>query len=148
MSAKLNPTIRRHYLFALAGIFWTVAGGILCVRATIWLGLLSPNAAFGVAVTSLICAGAGYALGFSKIVVKNIVRINQMPDRANIFAFTALRGYVMIALMMTIGITLRNSSIPKYYLTIPYFAMGGILLIGSVQFYRKFISSILKERSQ
>ena len=46
---------------------------------------------------------------------------------------------VMIALMMTIGITLRNSSIPKYYLTIPYFAMGAILLIGSVQFYRQFI---------
>jgi hypothetical protein len=68
-----------------------------------------------------------------------------MPERANIFAFTAARGYVMIALMMTIGITLRNSSIPKYYLTIPYFAMGGILFIGSVQFYRQFITSFAKD---
>ena len=68
-----------------------------------------------------------------------------MPERANIFAFTAVRGYVMIALMMTLGITLRNSSIPKYFLTIPYFAMGGILLIGSVQFYRQFIASLVKE---
>jgi len=139
------PEIRRHYLFVLAGIFWTVAGGILCVRAAIWMGMLSPNAAFVFALVSIVCAGGGYVLGFSKIVVKNIARINRMPERANIFAFTAVRGYVMIALMMTIGITLRNSSIPKYYLTIPYFAMGGILLIGSVQFYRQFIAFFVKE---
>ena len=121
----LIPVIRRHYLFVLAGIFWTVAGGILCVRAAIWMGMLSAGAlASVVALVSVICAGGGYVFGFSKIVVKNIDRIHQMPERANIFAFTAVRGYVMIALMMTIGITLRNSSIPKYYLTIPYFAMG------------------------
>lgn len=145
MSRKLIPTIRSHYLFALAGIFWTIAGGILCVRAAIWMGMLSPGAAIVVALLSIIGVGTGYVFGFTKIVVKNINRINQMPERANIFAFTAVRGYVMIALMMTIGITLRNSSIPKYYLAVLYFAMGGILLIGSVQFYRKFISSVFRD---
>ena len=145
MSGKLIPTIRRHYLFALAGILWTVAGGILCVRGIIWLGMLSTNTAIIVALVSVVGAGGGYVLGFSKIVVKNIDRINQMPERAHIFAFTSARGYLMIALMMTIGITLRNSSIPKYYLTIPYFAMGTILLIGSVRFYRQFIFSFLND---
>ncbi len=144
---RFIPVIRRHYLFVLAGIFWTVAGSILCARAAIWMGMLSPGAASVIALVSVVCAGGGYVLGFSKIVVKNITRIHQMPERANIFAFTAVRGYVMIALMMTIGITLRNSSIPKYYLTIPYFAMGGILLIGSVQFYRQFIAIFVKENT-
>jgi len=138
------PTIPRRYLFVLAGIFWTIAGGILCTRAMIWLGMLSLTTAVLVALVSVICAGAGYVMGFSKIVVKNIVRIDGMPNRAHIFAFTSARGYFMIALMMTIGVTLRNSSIPKYYLTIPYFAMGIILLIGSVQFYRRFIFSYRK----
>jgi hypothetical protein len=139
--------IRRHFLFALAGIFWTIAGGILCFRASVWLGSLSTPAAITVALLSIGCAAAGYIFGFSRLVVRNIERINRMPERANFFAFTALRGYVMIALMMTIGITLRNSSVPKYYLTIPYFVMGGILLIGSVQFYRKFLSSLAEIRS-
>jgi hypothetical protein len=49
-----------------------------------------------------------------------------------------VRGYVMIALMITIGLTLRNSTIPKYYLTLPYDVMGGVLLIGSIRFYRQF----------
>jgi len=140
-------SIRRHFLFALAGCFWTVAGGILCFRGAIWLGLLSAPAAVAVALISAACAAAGYSFGFSKLVIRNIERINRMPERANFFAFTAVRGYVMIALMMSIGITLRNSSIPKYYLTVPYFVMGGILLIGSVQFYRKFLSSLAEAAS-
>jgi hypothetical protein len=42
--------------------------------------------------------------------------------------------------MVTIGITLRNTSIPKYYLAVPYAVMGGILLIGSFSFYRRFVA--------
>ena len=140
------PLIRRHYLFALAGIFWTVAGGILCVRGIVWVEMLSTGAALIVALVSIIVAGAGYFFGFSKIVFKNIDRIHHLPERASILAFTAVRGYIMIALMMTLGITLRHSSIPKFYLTIPYFAMGGMLLIGSVGFYRQFFASILHNK--
>jgi hypothetical protein len=135
---KLIPTVRRHYLFAFAGMLWTIAGGILCVRGTIWLQLLSPLGKIIVGLLSAVIAAVGYLYGFSKVVQKNIDRIRQMPERAAIFAFTPLRGYVMIALMITIGITLRNSTIPKYFLTLPYDVMGGVLLIGSIRFYRQF----------
>jgi hypothetical protein len=47
----------------------------------------------------------------------------------------------MIGIMMTAGISLRSSSIPLYYLSLPYSAMGGILLAGSVVFYREFLSA-------
>jgi hypothetical protein len=139
---KLVPTVRRHYLFAFAGMLWTIAGGILCVRGTIWLQLLSPLGEVIIGLLSLVIAVVGYLYGFSKVVQKSIDRIRQMPERANIFAFSAVRGYAMIALMITIGVTLRNSSIPKYYLTIPYDAMGGVLLIGSVRFYRQFFAAV------
>ncbi|MGA7161667.1 MAG: hypothetical protein WBZ48_11735 [Bacteroidota bacterium] len=142
------PAIRRHYLFALAGILWTVAGAILCVRGTIWMTMLPMSAAFIVAFASIIIAVAGYVFGFSRIVLKNIDRIHHLPERANIFAFTAARGYIMIAFMMTLGITLRSSSLPKYYLTIPYFAMGGMLLLGSVRFYKQFLSLALKDKPE
>jgi uncharacterized membrane protein len=138
MITKLVPTVRRHYLFAFAGMLWTVAGGILCVRGTMWLRMLPPEVEFIVAVLCIAIAAAGYTFGFSKVVQKSIDRIRQMPERANIFAFTAVRGYVMIALMITIGITLRNSTTPRYYLILPYDVMGGVLLIGSVRFYRQF----------
>lgn len=144
---RLVPTVRRHYLFGLAGMLWTIAGVLLCVRGTIWLHLLSLFPEIIVGLLSVVIAAVGYFYGFSKVVQKNIDRIHQMPERAAVFAFTPVRGYLMIALMITIGVTLRNSTIPKYYLTLPYDVMGGVLLIGSVQFYRQFFVGIRQTKS-
>ncbi len=144
---KFIPTVQRHHLFALAGIFWTIAGGILCVRGTIWLQLLSPLGEIIVGLLSVVFSAVGYLYGFSNVVQKNIDRILQMPERAAIFAFTHMRGFVMIALMITIGITLRNSTIPKYYLILPYDVMGGVLLIGGIRFYRQFFSVAWQKKS-
>jgi len=136
------PKVRRPYLFGLAGIFWTVAGTILCARGTVWLQALPPVIGAALFIGSGILAAAGYLYGFSKIVQRNLSRIRSMPERASVFAFTAVRGYLMIGMMMTIGIALRNSSLPKYYLIVPYYAMGGVLLVGSIQFFRAFIAAI------
>ena len=89
---------------------------------------------------SLVIAAAGHIFLLAGIVRKNITRIGRLPERACVFAFSAWRGYVMIGIMMPAGISLRNSSIPLYYLSLPYSAMGGILLAGSVMFYREFLS--------
>lgn len=139
MLRRYNPAVPRHYLYAIAGLLWTIAGGLLCVRGAIWLGELRFPAIASIESASLVLAAAGYAFLFSGIVRKNVARIGGLPDRACVFAFTAWRGYIMIALMMTAGISLRNSSIPLYYLSLPYTAMGGILLAGSVVFYREFL---------
>ena len=49
----------------------------------------------------------------------------RLPDRACVFAFTAPRGYVMIALMMTAGISLRSSSTPPLLPLTPLHRHGG-----------------------
>ena len=131
----------RRYLFAIAGALWTIAGGLLCLRAELWLQTFSLGTAVVVVSLSLSLAIAGYFLVFFKVVEKSIDRISRLPDRPCLFAFTAWHGYLMIAFMMTLGITLRNTAIPKYFLSIPYSAMGGILLIGSARFYRRFLAA-------
>ena len=141
--AKLNPAIPRHYLFAIAGVLWTIAGGVLCVRGEIWLEVFPLGTEFALEIISIGLAIAGYYFLFTNVVQKNLDRIGGLPERACLFAFTAWHGYIMIAMMVTIGITLRNSSLPKYYLAIPYTAMGGILLIGSLRFYRRFVTELL-----
>jgi hypothetical protein len=45
----------------------------------------------------------------------------------------------MIVLMIGLGTALRNSALPKVYLSIPYASMGGVLLLGSLSFYRNFL---------
>lgn len=134
----LYPAVPRHWLFAIAGLIWSAVGLLLCARAIVWLVPFSLSTDLILEIASLILAFIGYVYGFSTIVKKNIARIHTLPGRACAFAFTAWKGYIMIGLMVTIGITLRNSSIPKYYLTIPYTAMGGMLLTGSVKLFRQF----------
>ena len=145
--SKLNPAVPRYYLFGLAGAFWTFAGLVLCARALVWLDVFSLGVELALETASLAIAIIGYLFLFVKVVQKNIDRIRQLPENACVFAFTAWQGYVLIALMITIGITLRNTSIPKYFLAVPYTAMGAILLIGSAKFYRQFATSMSHRKS-
>jgi hypothetical protein len=142
--AMLNPAVPKKYLFGLAGVLWTLAGLVLCVRAIVWLSAFSLGVELALETTSFVIGALGYVFLFVRIVQKNIDRIRQLPDRACVFAFSAWRGYVMIGLMMAIGITLRNTSIPKYFLAVPYTAMGAILLIGSARFFGLFINSFIR----
>ena len=147
MISKLNPAVPRYCLYAIAGLLWTVAGALLCIRAEIWLDVFPISTVLALELISAAIATAGYFFVFANVVGKNIERIHRLPERACIFAFTAWKGYVMIALMMTIGITLRNSSLPKYFLSVPYTAMGGMLLLGSVRFYRQFLATAVQRRA-
>ena len=144
--SKLNPAVPRYYLFGLAGAFWTFAGVVLCARAILWLNDFPLSIELALETTSIAIAVIGYLFLFVKVVQKNIDRIRQLPENACIFAFTAWQGYIMIASMITIGITLRNTSIPKYFLAVPYTAMGIILLIGSARFFGQFATSIAHRR--
>ena len=137
---RLNPAVPRHWLFALAGLLWTAVGSLLCIRAITWLSVFSLETELLVEFFGAALAPIGYLVLFSKVVQKNIDRILGLPERACAFAFAAWKGYLMIAFMIAIGLALRNSGLPKFYLALPYTAMGGVLLIGSTRFYREFIA--------
>ena len=142
MINRFNPAVPRRYLFAIAGLLWTLAGGLLCIRGAMWLGGFQFTVIGSVEAASIAVGAAGYIFLFNGIVRKNVTRIGLLPERACVFAFTAWRGYIMIGIMMTAGISLRSSSLPLYYLSLPYTAMGGILLTGSVVFYREFLGAV------
>jgi len=145
--SKLNPAVPRRFLFAIAGLLWTVAGILVCIRGIIWLEELRFEAALPIGIAAVIVAIVVYSVLFSRVVQNNISRIVELPERVCIFAFTPWRGYIMIALMITAGITLRNSPIPHSYLCLPYTSMGGMLLAGSVRFYREFLHAIISVKS-
>ena len=134
-----KPSAPRHVLFAIAGILWMFAGALLCIRGIIWLGEIRITAALSTAALAAVLGTVFYRALFSHLVTRNIERIRLLPERPCVFAFTAVKGYLMIGLMMTAGFALRNSDLPKYYLSLPYTSMGGVLVAGSVQFYREFL---------
>ena len=139
--ARFNPAVPRHYLFMISGLLWTIAGGMLCARALVWLAAYRVPAALEIMGICLLLATTAYTLLFSPLVRTAISRIHRLPDRVCLFAFTAWRGYFMIGLMVTAGITLRDSPIPRYLLVVPYSTMGSVLLAGSLMFYRQFLKA-------
>ncbi len=130
--------VPRKWLFLLAGITWTFVGIMLCSRAILWAEQMTVTYVIVLEMIGITLASLGYFFGFARIVKRNITRIHSLPTKANVFAFTPLRGYIMIGIMISMGILLRSLPFPKYYLSIPYTAMGGALLMGSVQFYWQY----------
>lgn len=139
MPTRYNPAVPRRILLGVAGLAWTIAGGILCIRSVVWLEAYPLGVALAIVTAGILGAAAAYLFWFSGLVRKNIQRIALLPERACVFAFTPWRGYVMIALMMSAGIALRSGTIPPVYLALPYMAMGSVLLAGSAGFYREFL---------
>ncbi|MDD8017337.1 MAG: hypothetical protein PHP42_03070 [Bacteroidota bacterium] len=135
---KYKPAVPKSILFILAGLLWSVAGIILCQYALRWLMAVTweQEAAFG--IVGLVFAFIIYQAGFKAIVKKNLSRLHALPERPCLFAFASWKSYLLIGVMIMMGILLRHSAVPKYYLAVPYEAMGSVLVIGSISYYRSW----------
>ncbi len=140
MTLKLpKPSVPKRFLFFIAGIIWCIAGIILIERAYLWLSDFDIEQLILVICLGVFLALIFYFSVFTKIVQKNINRIKSLPDSVCIFAFTAWKGYLIIAIMVIAGIFLRHSTLSKHYLAVVYLAMGGSLLIGGILFYYNYV---------
>lgn len=144
--AKLNPSVPKHWLILVAGIMWSGVGILLGTYAVTWL-LGDPGVSslllglLGIGISLLV-----YQFGFSNVARKNMDRIDRYTNSACFFSFQAWTGYVIIAVMMTGGILLKHSPIPKPYLAVLYSAISGGLLFSSFLYYKRFATR-LREKS-
>lgn len=132
----------------LAGFVWICVGAMLLLLASSWL-LNVANA------NSTVFAGAGVALallvhhfGFLRIVDKNLRRILSMDGKKCLFAFIPWRSYLIIAVMIAMGITLRHSAIPKQYLAVLYIGIGLALILSSVRYMRVFLREAGRQKQE
>lgn len=137
---RLNPAVSRERLLLLAGLMWSAVGVMLCRYAFLWLTrpLTTLTLVLGLAGAAVSLAANRFQ--FSRLALKNIERILQLNDPACLFAFQAWKGYLIIAVMMTGGILLRGSSIPRPYLAVPYAAVGGALLQASLHYFARLFT--------
>ena len=143
-SQIINPGIPKRYLLLVAAFVWTFAGGMLLYRGISILRYYNtPDLPEEVG-----CVIAGilfYLFLFSAISLKHINRILSLPtERPGIFSFFNKRSYIMMALMICCGISLRLSGIvPIEYLSLFYIAMGTPLLMSAARFYYHAVKAII-----
>lgn len=135
---RFKPGVNKRCLMLLAGAMWMAVGIMLCNLAYRWLSDSKESAAIFY-IPGIIAALVIHHMGFLRIVDRNLDRIRPMSGRRCIFSFMPWRSYLLIAVMMTLGIVLKNSSVPRNYLSVIYIAIGLSLALSSIRYFRYFI---------
>jgi hypothetical protein len=86
--------------------------------------------------------------GFLKIADKNLKRLLPLTEKKCVFAFMTWRSYFIVVIMVSMGIGLRHSSIPKQYLSILYNGIGLALFLSGIRYFRFFFRLLLAKSTQ
>ena len=130
--------IKKNQLIAVAGVVWLLAGlnvAVLGVRAAI--GMRGVAAIVLVAIAGgAVAAFCGFHSMFSKLVKKNSQRIYKLEgERHNPFRFFDRRGYIMMAIMMSMGIGMRAAGLfPEWFIAFFYTGLGLALSLAGTSF--------------
>ncbi len=146
MLTGLKPSVSTKWLLTLAGLMWSIVGVILCRISYVWIEMVHWHLGLPLGLIGIVLALIVYRFGFSNIARKNIDRICMSSEKKCIFAFQAWKSYLIIGIMITFGIILRKSSIPKYYLSTVYATIGGALLLSSFQYYARLWRTVMKKK--
>ena len=137
---KFKPAIRKKYLLFLSGTMWIGVGIMLNSFAYKWLTDYHNSLAYLFAGIGFLGSLIIHHFGFLKVVDKNLGRISTLNDKPCAFSFMSWKSYILVAFMVTLGITLRHSSIPKQYLSVIYIGIGLALILSSIRYFRVLIT--------
>lgn len=128
--AKIKPAVNRSVHLFIAPLLWTSIGVMLMTRGWGWLGsgyarLLVIPAVFLGTLKSLFV--------LDKTAARSILRIKQFDDATCVGAVYSWKTWVLVALMMTFGITMRKLTDPGLFIGSLYLAIGWALFLSSRQ---------------
>jgi hypothetical protein len=144
---KLNPAVDKKYLILLAGIVWCGVGIMLISFAVSWLNNYDGKGTGWYYLAGFAAAMPIHHLGFLRLADKNIERLMAVEGKKCLFSFITWKSYLIIIIMVSMGIALRHSSLPKQYLSILYNGIGLGLFLSGIRYFRKSIKLILTNKN-
>jgi hypothetical protein len=145
---KLNPTVDKKILVLLAGLMWCGVGIMLICFAVTWLSHYNGEGKVLLYMAGFLIAMPIHHFGFLKIADKNLKRLLPLTEKKCVFAFMTWRSYFIVVIMVSMGIGLRHSSIPKQYLSILYNGIGLALFLSGIRYFRFFFRLLLAKSTQ
>jgi len=139
---KFKPAVEKPILLLLSGVLWFAVGIMLNTFALHWLIAYKEGYTSIFVGIGFIAALTIHHFGFLKVADKNLGRISFLKDKPCVFSFMSWRSYLTVAVMVTMGITLRHSSIPKQYLSMLYIGIGLALILSSIRYFRVLVSEL------
>jgi hypothetical protein len=139
---KWKPGVPKSALLFIAGIMWITVGIMLDGLAYSWLKTERRDYALLASIIGFVCSLVIHHFGFLRIVDRNLDRILPMEGKRCIFSFMPWKSYILIIIMITVGLLLRHSAIPKLYLSVLYVGIGTALILSSIRYLRYLILTL------
>jgi len=125
---RIKPGVSRSVHLCIAALLWTSIGIMLIVRGWGWIG---PGIARLLAVLALLVGTLKSVFILDKTADRSIVRIKKFNDATCIGAVYSWKTWLLVALMMAFGITMRTLTDPGMVIGTLYVAIGWALLFSS-----------------
>ena len=124
-------------LLGIAGFVW-LAAGVNILRIGVKAVFSVIGGSFGrTALMAALAAAIFYAFHrmFSRIVVKHTARIRGYETKQPFWRFFDGKSWLLMAFMMTLGITLRRfGGLPEFFFAFFYTGLGTALSVAGIRF--------------
>ena len=127
-STSIKPGVSRSVHLFIAPLLWTGIGIMLMVRGWGWIG---PGMARFLVLPAILLGTIKSRLVLDKSAGRSIERIRRFDDATCIGAVYSWKTWLLVALMMTFGITMRKLTDPGMVIGSLYVAVGWALLFSS-----------------
>ena len=125
---SFKPGVSRSVHLFAAPFLWTAIGTLLMVRGFGWIG---AGPARWLVLLALVIGTIKSRLILDKTARKSLQRILEMNDNTCIGAVYSWKTWLLVALMMTFGITMRKLTDPGLVIGTLYMAIGWALVLSS-----------------
>lgn len=135
---NFRPAVDKKFLVLLAGMVWCGVGIRLVSFAIPWLSNFDKGVEILVYTIGFLAAIPIHHFGFLKIADKNLKRLLPFTEKKCVFSFMTWKSYLIVLVMVSMGIALRHSAIPKQYLSVLYIGIGLALFLSGIRYFRFF----------
>jgi hypothetical protein len=143
---NFTPVVDKRVLIFMAGLMWCAVGVMLIRYAVSWLAICTGREEVFFYSAGFLAAMPIHHFGFLKIADKNLNRLLPLKEKQNPLSFMAPKSYLIVVVMISMGIVLRHSMIPKRYLSLLYNGIGLALFLSGIRYLRVFIQLLLSKK--
>ena len=135
-----TPRVNKRTLLMIASVVWLMAGTMVL---TLGLEVILKEQKY-IIVSSIVAISVLYIFFnfiFKKMVKKHKDRISDKEqEKLCLFSFFDVKSYLIMAFMMTLGITIRSMSFinPLYWSPV-YIGIGSALFLAGVLFFKEWL---------
>ena len=133
--------IRRAYSYVIAAAIWGIPGINIAIKGVKTYMLMNPDDLWWLMLIT-IAVSIFFFIIFRRVVRKYSERIASLPDRVMIWQIFPPKGWILLAFMMGLGITLKHIPDVQMAFTASFYSgLGPMLIVSSTQYLKAFLSS-------